>query len=153
MDSPAGPLSPQCPRQMGSGSQLNSQAPGLSLPKPGLNPRKYPCHLNMTQQLSTHAHGKTTQLNIILPWKTAANPLLIIIMVIRSTLRTSKSLPNINVHPTPKHRLYRDFPGGPVTKFLHSSAGGPDWVPGQRTRSHMLQLKILHAATKTDTAK
>ena len=107
----------------------------------------------MTQQLSTHAHGKTTQLNIILPWKTAANPLLIIIMVIRSTLRTSKSLPNINVHPTPKHRLYRDFPGGPVTKSLHSNAGGPDSVPGQRTRSHMLQLKILHAATKTDTAK
>ncbi|TEA38804.1 hypothetical protein DBR06_SOUSAS610174, partial [Sousa chinensis] len=33
---------------------------------------------------------------------------------------------------------------------LHApSAGGPASIPGQGTRSHMLQLKILHATTKT----
>ena len=33
---------------------------------------------------------------------------------------------------------------------LHASnAGGPGLIPGQGTRSHMLQLKIPHAATKT----
>ena len=93
------------------------------LPTPAFLPRELPGQrnlagyslwgrkeLNMTEQLSTHAHRKTTQLNIILPWKRAANPLLIIIIVIRSTLSTSKSLPNINVHPIQKHRLYRDFP-------------------------------------------
>ena len=29
------------------------------------------------------------------------------------------------------------------------NAGGPGSIPGRGTRSHMLQLKILHAATKT----
>ena len=29
------------------------------------------------------------------------------------------------------------------------NAGGPGSIPGQGTRSHMLQLKSLHAATKT----
>ena len=29
------------------------------------------------------------------------------------------------------------------------NAGGLGLIPGQGTRSHMLQLKILHAATKT----
>ena len=28
------------------------------------------------------------------------------------------------------------------------NAGGPGSIPGQETRSHMLQLKILHAAAK-----
>ena len=33
---------------------------------------------------------------------------------------------------------------------LHApNAGAPGSIPGQGTRSHMLQLKILHAATKT----
>ena len=33
---------------------------------------------------------------------------------------------------------------------LHDpNAGGPGLIPGQGTRSHILQLKILHAATKT----
>ena len=41
-------------------------------------------------------------------------------------------------------------------RFHSPNAGGPDWIPSQRTRSHMvqirshvLQLKILHATTKT----
>ena len=43
----------------------------------------------------------------------------------------------------------RDFPGGPVAKTQHSSAGGPGLIPGQGTRSHMPQPKILSATTKT----
>ena len=34
---------------------------------------------------------------------------------------------------------------------LHApSAGGPGSIPGQKTRSHMQQLKILHATKKTE---
>ena len=33
------------------------------------------------------------------------------------------------------------------------SIGGPGSIPGQGTRFHMLQLKILNVATKTHTAK
>ena len=29
------------------------------------------------------------------------------------------------------------------------NAGGPGWIPGQGTRSHMLQLKFVHAATNS----
>ena len=42
-----------------------------------------------------------------------------------------------------------DFPGVPVVKTLCSKAGGLGSIPGQRTRSHMLQLKILCASTRT----
>ena len=38
--------------------------------------------------------------------------------------------------------------GGPVAK--HSNAGEPGSIPGQETRSHVPQLKITHAAMKTD---
>ena len=31
------------------------------------------------------------------------------------------------------------------------NAGGPGSIPGQGTRSHMLQLKVLHATTKDPT--
>ena len=34
-------------------------------------------------------------------------------------------------------------------RLLAPSAGGPGSIPGQGTRSHMPQLKIPHAATKT----
>ena len=41
-------------------------------------------------------------------------------------------------------------------RFHSPNAGGPDWIPSQRTRSHIvqirshvLQLKILRATTKT----
>ena len=42
-----------------------------------------------------------------------------------------------------------DLPGVPVVKTLRSKAGGLGSIPGQRTRSHMLQLKILRATTRT----
>ena len=41
-----------------------------------------------------------------------------------------------------------DFPGGPVAKTRCSQCKEPGSIPGQGTRSHMLQLKILNAATK-----
>ena len=40
-------------------------------------------------------------------------------------------------------------PGSPVAKTLCSQCGGPGLISCQGTRSHMPQLKILHAATKT----
>ena len=42
-----------------------------------------------------------------------------------------------------------DFPGGPVIKILCSLFRGPGSNSGQRTRSHVPQLKISSAATKT----
>ena len=39
-----------------------------------------------------------------------------------------------------------NLPGGPVVK--NPSAGGLGSIPSQGTRSHTLQLKFLHAATK-----
>ena len=47
----------------------------------------------------------------------------------------------------------RDFLGGPVAKTLCSNAGGLGLIPGWGTRSHMPQLKILHAAMKTEDPK
>ena len=35
-----------------------------------------------------------------------------------------------------------DFPAGPVAKTLSFHCRGPGSIPGQGTRSHMLQLKI-----------
>ena len=35
-----------------------------------------------------------------------------------------------------------NFPGGPVTKTLHSQWGGLGSIAGQGTRSHMLQLSV-----------
>ena len=42
-----------------------------------------------------------------------------------------------------------DFPGDPMAKTLHSQYKGPRFDPGQGTTAHVLQLKILHTATKT----
>ena len=36
-----------------------------------------------------------------------------------------------------------------MAKTPHSQCRGPGWIPGQGTRSHMPQLKIIHAAMKT----
>ena len=44
---------------------------------------------------------------------------------------------------------YRDFACGPVVKTPWSQCRGPGSIPGQGTRSHMSQLKILPAATET----
>ena len=43
----------------------------------------------------------------------------------------------------------RDYPGGPLAKTVLPMPGGLGLILGQGTRSHMLQLKILCAATKT----
>ena len=42
-----------------------------------------------------------------------------------------------------------DFPDGPVASLCTINAGDPCLVPGRGTRSHMPQLEILQAATKT----
>lgn len=42
----------------------------------------------------------------------------------------------------------RDFPDDPVAKTCTPKAGGLGLTPGQGTRSHILQLKILSATTK-----
>ena len=54
-------------------------------------------------------------------------------------------------------RTWGYFPGGPVAKTLHSQCRGLGSVPGQGTRSHVLQLrihtlqqKILCGLTKTE---
>ena len=49
------------------------------------------------------------------------------------------------------NKLLRIFPGGPVAKT--PNAGGLGLIPGQGTRSHMLQLKILSAVTRPSRAK
>ena len=49
-------------------------------------------------------------------------------------------------------KLVPELSCGPVVRWLrlHSpNAGGPGSIPGQGTRSHMPQLKVPHAATKT----
>ena len=43
----------------------------------------------------------------------------------------------------------KDVPGGPVTRRHTSNAGDLGLIPGQGTRSPILQLKILHASIKT----
>ena len=43
---------------------------------------------------------------------------------------------------------YGDFPGGPTVKTHGPNAGGPGSIPGQGTRSRMMQLKIPYTATK-----
>ena len=46
--------------------------------------------------------------------------------------------------------LLGDFPGGPVAKTLWSHCRGPEFDLWSGTRSHMLQLQILHATTEID---
>ena len=48
-----------------------------------------------------------------------------------------------------KKKKPRDFPGGPVAKTLCSQGWGPGSITGQEIQSHILQLKTLCAATKT----
>ena len=44
--------------------------------------------------------------------------------------------------------LCADFPGGPEAETPRFQCKGHSWIPGQGTRPHMSQLRILHAATK-----
>ena len=43
-----------------------------------------------------------------------------------------------------------NFPGGPAAKTPAPKAGCPGLIPGQRTGSHMQQLRVLHAAMKIE---
>ena len=61
---------------------------------------------------------------------------------------------NVSCHSS-KQRMFESLPGGPVVKTPPSRFRGPGFIPGQGTRSHMLQLrahmpqlKIPHAATE-----
>jgi len=47
-----------------------------------------------------------------------------------------------------KRRTCWDFPGGPVFKTSRSQCKRLGLIPGQVTRSQMLQLQILHVSTK-----
>ena len=47
-----------------------------------------------------------------------------------------------------KHQLTETSPVVQWLKLHASNARGPGSIPVQGNRSHMLQLKILHAATK-----
>ena len=67
-------------------------------------------------------------------------------------LKITKSL---SISYQVKMQATRDFPRGAVAKAVCSQRTGPGSIPGQGTRSHMLQLrvcmpqlKIPHAATK-----
>ena len=46
-----------------------------------------------------------------------------------------------------------NFPGNPLLRLRASNAGVLGSIPGQGTRSHIPQLKILHASTKTQCSK
>ena len=45
---------------------------------------------------------------------------------------------------------HKDFLGGLVAKLCAPNAEGQGSIPGQGTRSHMLQLKISHVTTKME---
>ena len=66
------------------------------------------------------------------------------------TPNSSLSLPLGNHQSILKESTLGDFPGGPVVKTVCApKAGGPGLMPGQGTRSHMLQRKIRHTTSKT----
>ena len=52
-----------------------------------------------------------------------------------------------------RNRNYWDSPGDPVAKTLCSQCRGTGSIPGRGARSHMLQLKILHTAMKTQNSQ
>ena len=49
--------------------------------------------------------------------------------------------------------LHQDLPGGPVAKTLCSHAGDPSSIPGQGTRSYMLQMRVHMSHLRLGTAK
>ena len=51
---------------------------------------------------------------------------------------------------TLKRQKVRDLPGGPVAKTSRFQCRGLGFNPWSGTRSHMPQLKIPHAAMKTE---
>ena len=54
----------------------------------------------------------------------------------------------IYCHQIPSLNCFVDFPSGPVAQMPYSWQETMGSIPGQGTRSHTPQLKILHAATK-----
>ena len=54
------------------------------------------------------------------------------------------------MQPTLKKKIVcGDFPGGPVARLCTPNIRSLGLIPSQGSRSHMLQLKIPHSATKT----
>ena len=49
--------------------------------------------------------------------------------------------------------IYRDFPGGSVAKTPASNAGGLSSIPGQGTRSHMMQVRVRILQLKMPSAE
>ena len=71
---------------------------------------------------------------------------------LQGSIWTSLSISMVLTHfwlTTPLRNVVRDFTGSPLAKTLGSQCRGPGFDPYQGTRSHMPQLKIPSAATKT----
>ena len=47
-----------------------------------------------------------------------------------------------------KREVENEYTDAEGAKTLHTQWWGPDLIPGQRTGSHMLQLRVLHATVK-----
>ena len=50
-------------------------------------------------------------------------------------------------------KLFRDFPGGPVAKTLHSQCRGLGSIPGVGTVSHISQLRVHMPQLRLSTVK
>ena len=73
-----------------------------------------------------------------------------------SRVLQARTVPNGSLGQKLLYKPLREFPSGPMAKTLCSRCSDLGSIPGQGTRSHMLQLrvhmpqpKILSAATKT----
>ena len=69
-------------------------------------------------------------------------------------------LVSLSWEETSKLCWFWDFPGGPVAKTLGSQCRGLGSIPGQGTRSHILQLRVhtlqlknTHATVKMEELK
>ena len=66
-----------------------------------------------------------------------------LIVFLKISLRTIVQFCGLETPGKIKFNEDRDFPGGPVAETPHSQCTGPPgWIPGQGTRSHMLQLRV-----------
>ena len=56
-------------------------------------------------------------------------------------------------HPDHKNRCWRDFPGDAVADSTFCNAEGPKFNPCQRTRPHVLQLRVFMLQLRPDAVK